>query len=340
MASAGSSEEIVLGASGPASIGPVPAFPAADSPGLRLTAARQRAGLSVGDIAAKMRMSVQQIDAIERGDYAKLPTGTFLRGFVRSYAKLVGLDPEIMLTLLEETHADSRRPSIVVPTQNIQMATPGERYSNPRARILLVLALVIAVSGGGAYWWLQIRPKTAERGDRSPTKVTVAAPQPVADPMPAASATANDVVQPLQSSQADANATPSGTSDSISKNIAATAQDAPVAPVPQPAPLTQTTAPLAPAPGAAARSDKPTVPRGSSSLRFSFNGESWVEVVDGSGKTILSRKFQPSQAETIVAKLPVSVVIGNATVARLQYNDLDFDLTPHTRVSVARFTLK
>lgn len=341
MASEGTSEEIVLGGSGPATGGQVHPFPAADSPGIRLAAARQRAGLSVGDIAAKMRMSVQQIDAIERGDYARLPTGTFLRGFVRSYSKLVGLDPAGMLVLLEETHADSRRPALVVPTQNIKLTTPGERYSSPRARILLVLALLVAISGGAAYWWLQVRPKAAASVDRTPIKVAVTT-VPQAD-LPAATDAAQrgDVVQPAQAQTSIV--APSGSIDSADKNPpipAPLATESPVAAMPQASPLIQTTAPLSPVPGTGGKPEKLSVPKGSGSLRFSFTGDSWVEVVDSSGRTVLSRKFQASQSEIVVGKLPVSVVIGNATVTRVQYNDLDFDLAPHTRVSVARFTLK
>src|SRR5690242_20187105 len=95
-------------------------------PGPLLAAERQRLGWSVGDVAAKLRMSIAQIEALERADYARLPTGTFLRGFVRSYAKLLGADPVVALELLERAHAESRRPGIVVPSQNIKIRVPGE----------------------------------------------------------------------------------------------------------------------------------------------------------------------------------------------------------------------
>jgi cytoskeleton protein RodZ len=336
-----SPEDITLGG------GAVPPAVSVDLPGTRLAQARQAMGLSVGDIAAKLRMSVQQIDAIERGDYSRLPKGTFLRGFVRSYAKLVALDPEAVLKLLEETHADSRRPEIVVPTQNIKMTVPGEAYGNTRSRSLLILALLAAVAGGIAYWWFEVRPGQSERLGRTPVKVSVqsVAVEPATAPAPAASsAPATDAaIQPNLS--ASTNGATSPALPAVGPNPSST-PESPPAPIQQAAPLTQTTAPLAPLPvskagtEASATPAKPAVPKGSGSLRFTFTGESWVEVVEASGKTIMSRRFQSGQGETVVGKLPVSVVIGNATVTKLQFNDVDFDLTPHTRVSVARFTLK
>ncbi|MDX2219926.1 MAG: DUF4115 domain-containing protein [Burkholderiales bacterium] len=313
----------------------------ADTPGSVLAAARQKMGLSVGDVAAKLRMSVVQIDAIERGEYGKLPKGTFLRGFVRSYAKLVQLQPLDVLSLLEKTNADSRQPTIVVPTQNIRMSAPGEPYGNPRARILLALVLMLAIVSGGAYWWFQVRPAQVGRPGAVPGKVaveTVTAPLTVPS-HDALAATPSAQAAPAAENLPKAVAAPSST-PTPPTSVVAVADTSP-APAQQVAPLTQTTAPLAAAPvTSAADVSKPTVPKGSGSLQFVFSGDAWVEVVDANARTLVSRRFQAGQSETVVGKLPVSVVIGNATVTRLRFNDLDFDLTPHTRVAVARFTLK
>lgn len=332
-----SRDDITLGvASAPLSA------PATASPGALLAAARQKLGLSVGDIAAKLRMSVTQIDAMERGEYGKLPKGTFLRGFVRSYAKLVGLQPEDVLKALEATHADSRQPTIVVPTQNIKMSAPGEHYSNPKVRMFLALMLVLALISGGAYWWFQVRPGQVDGTGKLPIKAateTTSAPVPVIPPASTSTTTvessspAADSVSSANSATANAPAAPA--------QIPAPVPETPQPPLQQVAPLTQTNAPLAPAATTApADIAKTPVPKGSGSLRFAFSGESWVEVVDASGKTLVSRRFQAGQSESVVGKLPVSVVIGNATVTSVQFNQVDFDLTPHTRVAVARFTLK
>ena len=62
------------------------------SAGQLLRAARLVRGMSVEDVARQLRLSVRQITALEEDDYSKLSGGTFLRGFVRNYAKLVQVD--------------------------------------------------------------------------------------------------------------------------------------------------------------------------------------------------------------------------------------------------------
>ena len=75
-------------------------------------------------------------------------------------------------------------------------------------------------------------------------------------------------------------------------------------------------------------------------LGFTFGGESWVEVVDRTGKTVLSKRYKGGEAEEIIGVAPFSIVIGNAHVTRMAYNGKEVDLVPHTRVSVARLTVK
>ncbi len=62
--------------------------------GSRLRAAREAKQLSVRDIADTTKISVSALEALEENDVARLPGGIFTRGFVRSYAAEVGLDPE------------------------------------------------------------------------------------------------------------------------------------------------------------------------------------------------------------------------------------------------------
>ena len=55
--------------------------------------ARLARGLSVQEVARQLRLSIRQVTALEEDDYSKLSSGTFLRGFVRNYAKLLQVDP-------------------------------------------------------------------------------------------------------------------------------------------------------------------------------------------------------------------------------------------------------
>ncbi len=88
----------------------MPAAAAADgeeqrSFGRRLAAERQRLGLSLGELASRLRLHPKQVAAIEAENLDALPGGTFLRGFVRNYAKELKLDPAPLLDDLQRRSA-------------------------------------------------------------------------------------------------------------------------------------------------------------------------------------------------------------------------------------------
>lgn len=79
---------------------------------------------------------------------------------------------------------------------------------------------------------------------------------------------------------------------------------------------------------------------GMSDLHFAFEAASWVEVRDGSNRLVFSQLNPAGSEQRIQGRPPLSVVVGNARAVRLSYNGRRFDLVPHTRVEVARFTLE
>lgn len=64
--------------------------------GERLRAARATAGLDLNDVATRTRVPMRHLEAIERSDYSKFPSPTYVIGFVRSYARAVGTDEASM----------------------------------------------------------------------------------------------------------------------------------------------------------------------------------------------------------------------------------------------------
>lgn len=129
---------------------------------------------------------------------------------------------------------------------------------------------------------------------------------------------------------------------------------APVIPVP--APQVQPAAPVdllpqAPSPAepaapaqAPAESATPQVPAakaaGTAELHFVFEIPSWVEVRDRNDRILFSQLNPAGTEQQVQGRLPLSVVVGNARGVRLTHNGQPFDLAPHTRVEVARFTLE
>lgn len=300
----------------PAEVAPVasnellPAGAAPATPGILLRAARERAGLSVADLAARLRMGGRQIDALERAEYASLPTGTFLRGFVRNYARAVGADAQQAITLLEQTHAGApvlKTPDIVVPSQNIKLVPAGGELASPRGRIAIVAAVMLMLAWAGWYWWQYVRPNIAAGGG----------PRPVAEqtqelPSPSVAMMRESAVETKPVDPAET--PPPG-------STAAAAENAPAVAPPEPKPASRRTG----ADGV---------------VGFAFTGDCWVEVTDSDAKVLISRRFHAGEAAEAVGRAPLTVVVGNAQVARMAVNGQEFDLVPYTRVSVAHVTVK
>src|SRR5215831_9463839 len=64
------------------------------SPGAFLREARLAQSLAVADVARQLKLSTNQVEALEAGEFARLPGPVFVRGFVRNYARLLRLEVE------------------------------------------------------------------------------------------------------------------------------------------------------------------------------------------------------------------------------------------------------
>ncbi|MCB9522217.1 MAG: helix-turn-helix domain-containing protein [Myxococcales bacterium] len=71
------------------------------SPGATLAGARVRAGITLAEVARRSRVPPEALDALERDDWASLPAPVYARGFLRLYARELGLDPEPLVTLMD-----------------------------------------------------------------------------------------------------------------------------------------------------------------------------------------------------------------------------------------------
>jgi hypothetical protein len=91
---------------------------AAETPsaGALLTGARERIGLTVGEVANHLKLSVRQVEALETDAFERLPSPMFVRGFARSYARLVQIDPRpVMLAL--DIHFPPPAAGVVMPAR-------------------------------------------------------------------------------------------------------------------------------------------------------------------------------------------------------------------------------
>ena len=165
---------------------------AALSAGGMLRHARESAGWSIDMVAQQLKLAPRQVQALEADDYAQLPGRTFVRGFMRNYARLLRLDPDALLSALpESTTAPSLDRPTLTPTARTMGDLPSETHAKPSsARWAIPLALVAIVAIALAYEFgrpLLERGKSELAPRAAPAK-SVAAP--VASPAPATEAAA------------------------------------------------------------------------------------------------------------------------------------------------------
>ncbi|MGC2047383.1 MAG: RodZ domain-containing protein [Gallionella sp.] len=138
--------------------------------GAVLREAREHLGLSVADVANQIKFAPRQIEAIEAGDYQHLPEEAFLRGFIRSYAKILQLDAQKLLAALP--HSKMATMELVVPP-SVGVPFPNT-HSLPRQNTnLLVAAAVLAVIAGVFALWNSISPIKHQKVAQVETPVTL-----------------------------------------------------------------------------------------------------------------------------------------------------------------------
>ncbi|MBI2295364.1 MAG: helix-turn-helix domain-containing protein, partial [Betaproteobacteria bacterium] len=104
-----------------------PAEAGGAAPGRRLAQARALHDLSPSDVARQLKLSVWQIEALEAGQFDRLPGPVFVRGFIRNYARLVKLDPEDLLQSAGDSlPLQAPRPA-TPPSQDIPFPTAQTR---------------------------------------------------------------------------------------------------------------------------------------------------------------------------------------------------------------------
>jgi cytoskeleton protein RodZ len=294
-----------------------------------LTKARQAAGLTLEEAARQLKFAARQLEALEAGQLQRLPGGTFVRGMVRSYARLLRIDPE---PLLAQISAQVPAPDAERLAQRYSQPVPfsdGARRSN---YLYVALSLVLLVTVAAvALQWRQERAGTRAlafvSAAQMPAEPARMEPAGASAPVPAAGTprdkpAAHVEPAPPKASRPAPSAPPAKAAAPKEKEPEESAQAAPA----QPAAVAK--------PAAAA------APSGIGRITLQFDGESWVEIRSGSGKLLVAGLNTPGTERLVSGVPPFEVVIGNAQQVRLTYNDKPVDLSPYVKVEVARFTLQ
>lgn len=304
-----------------------------DLPGRRLREAREAAGVSREEVAGQMRLNERLVKALEEDDYSTFPSATFVSGYLRSYARILGLPEEDFVKPVNE----SIEPPTLVSTIGSKAQVSSSDLPVKMVTYLLVIVVMVSVS----MWWLSQREKSTTQqpdvaGDvvQSDGSVNLSLPQNDSG----AEATPDTEPQPGTS-------TDSAESDSAGTDIAQAEE--PAASTDSTPPAEQSEEAATEAPQAVAETD--TVEQESatpppltadiptSKLELRYQADSWTEVTDNAGRRLVYGLIKAGQDLTVRGEAPFRIFLGYAPGVMVYYNNDLFDHSAFQRRDVARF---
>jgi len=177
--------------------------PAAEEPvGTVLARTREAAGLGQEEAAHRLKFAPRQLDALERGEWGRLPGGAAVRSMVRSYARLLGLDAD---ALVARVSAGQSLPDADRLAQRFRQPVPFSDASRRSSLVYVVLsvALLGVVAAVGLEWreeragtqrlsFVSAAQQPAEPARKEPERIELASAAPQASAAAPASAVADD----------------------------------------------------------------------------------------------------------------------------------------------------
>jgi len=329
------------------------------NPGETLRQARESNGWSLAEVALKLNLTVTSLSNLEAGAFDKLPGHTFARGYIRGYAKLLGMDQTVLVQQFDQSTGTDSQGSNVHALGRIEEPV---RVSHTILRIVSLL-LLVAVIGGGFVWWQdQTSQRSKDVTSLAPEHVEVEGADgttqihPIDEPedqavaegqaegatalaLPQSETTAESTgaepVAPATAPAAPAATTPAAPVHTPAPIVAAPATPAPNAPA-TPAP-TVTAPVVAATPAPTAEAAAPAA--GDGQVQLQFTADCWAQVTDGRGKVLFSGLKHKGDSVSVSGKPPLAVRLGVARAAQVSYNGQPVDIAPFTSGETARLKL-
>lgn len=287
------------------------------SSGTILKQAREKLGLSLEELSEQIRVPLNVLEAIEIDKVPKNLPETFIRGYIRSYARKVEVDEAVVLPEVETVAAiDKTTSQSESGMQSFSRRT--RRKASEKRLVYFSWFMVIAVIIAFVYWWLQ----DSENSGYAPVVET----QPVAVPEVKSTQTVKSetsVSLPVQDE---------GVEQVAEQVITPAPQDEAIA-ADQPVELTEEQKAVV------ADNGEPDE-AGFLKVEMKFDNECWVEVYDVAGERVAVGNKPAGYLMTLNAQGPLNVLLGNPVGVAVWVNGKVFDMSEFPRNRVARFELE
>ena len=317
-------------------------------PGETLRKAREGRGMALDDVAVALNLSTTALKNMEAGAFDRLPGHTFARGYIRAYAKLLGMDQELLVREFDQVTGTNALGSSV---SSVARIVEPARVSHGLLRMVSLSVLVILVLAGFLWWQdsTSQREDTAQSPGLQPVGVERAAGTTPNHPLePEDLAVELDqqlvVVAPVELTTLQDNTLTAAPEVAGLELTAPAAAPAPVEPqsAADSATLQQAESPTTAEPIAAApavSNNQVVLASGEGLLSIHFTSNCWTQVSDADGKVLLSALRRPGEDINLAAKLPLELRLGYASGAQVSFNGKSVDMQPFTTGETARLKL-
>lgn len=308
-------------------------YPAIDIGG-QLRKAREAASLSVDDIASDLRIHVNYIEALEKNNFEILNGPTYVKGYIRNYARLLEIDADPLIEAYQSSAGEEP-----VWSGSLQPRRKGSTHRKGILTGTVIVALALLVLFG--IWLLksgyldryQVDTTQAESAsgaappelsESSETEASDGANQEVAPKSDGL--TIKEQVQALNPQAAINAETPSEEIQPVSEEPAES---------PQAESSTENAIILGEddfivAPGG----------EGSDEIIITLTDECWVEIKDSTSYQLIHGLLKAGDIKVVLGTAPFQIFLGNAKVVQIDFNGLDYDIAAKTRRNgTARFAL-
>ncbi|MDP3848240.1 MAG: helix-turn-helix domain-containing protein [Pseudomonas sp.] len=300
------------------------------NPGETLRNARENKNWSQADVAVKLNLTVQALGHLESGDFAKLPGNTFARGYIRTYAKLLGIDQEPLVVAFDQLTGSNAAGSSVHALGRIEEPAHVAQNLLRVVSFLLLLALALA-----SYFWWQDR----SQGQRADTSISN-----VLEHIEVEGADGSTQIHPLDEPEDQAVTAGQESLElalpEVAPEVAAQPEITPVTPPPSAVasgPASSAAVPLSALPAVPVVAPQATAGDGLVSVQFTAN--CWAQLTDANGKVLFSALKRAGETLELAGKPPLELRLGFARGAQVSYNGQVVDVAPYTSGETARMKL-
>jgi len=275
--------------------------------GARLRSVRIAQNLSTKEVAARLKLTSMQIDALEQDDFAALPGPAAAKGFIRTYAKLLKIPADAMVGAYAEIMPEAV-PYMIGVSSGAEVRIKEKAKSGSLHYYLFTLFLLF---GLGAWFFYQGYMPKLEVADIAVGGSTLDLPTAKPDQVEV-EAKVEEEYQVMDLDFVD-----TGTPASVSEGISVAAQES----------------------AQVAGEKEASAVMGKTRLEFSAKQETWLNVVNQSGEEVYDKILYAGHRDVIDVFQPLEIVVGNAFGATLVVDDKPIDLAPYTKANVAHVRL-